>query len=208
MRQLSGQAPSSAPPASTMSRRSPACRGRQKFRRKNARKSCWPAGGPGLLPMSRRRARTPRIQPPRRRGRRSTMNTLARVSGVAVSALTAATATVLLLLPGRAQLEYPDATVGASARATVIPGATATPGATAPTQTGSHGGSPASEQAHGLTVSGTGSPSGLSATGGGPGCPQGYRWRQIDRGRRHVRHPGYPRPGPAPPPGWCCAPQR
>jgi hypothetical protein len=55
------------------------------------------------------------------------MNTLARVSGVAVSALTAATATVLLLLPGRAQLEYPDATVGASARATVTPGATATP---------------------------------------------------------------------------------
>jgi hypothetical protein len=142
------------------------------------------------------------------------MNTLARASGVAVSALTAATATLLLLLPGRAQLEYPDATVGASARATVTSGATATPWATAtawaraPTRTGSHGGSPASEQAHGLTVSGTGSPSGLSATGGGPGCPQGYRWRQIDRGRRHVCHHAFPRPGPAAPRGWCCAPQR
>jgi hypothetical protein len=136
------------------------------------------------------------------------MNTLARVSGVAVSALTAATASVLLLLPGRAQLEYPDATVGASARATVTSGATVTPGATAPTRTGSHGGSPASEQAHGLTVSGTGSPSGLSATGVGPGCPQGYRWRQIDHGRRNLCHPGYSRPGPAPPRGWCCAPQR
>ena len=136
------------------------------------------------------------------------MNTLARASGVAVSALTAATASVLLLLPGRAQLEYPDATVGASARATVTSGATGPPGATAPTRTGSHGGSPASEQAHGLTVSGIGSPSGLSATGEGPGCPQGYRWRQIDRRRRHLCHPGYPRPGPAPPLGWCCAPQR
>lgn len=137
------------------------------------------------------------------------MNTLARASGVAVSALTAATATLLLLLPGRAQLEYPDATVGASARATVTSGAIATPWATAPTRTGSHGGSPASEQVHGLTVSGTGSPSGLSATGGGPGCPQGYRWRQTDRGRPHVcHHPAFPRPGPAAPRGWCCAPQR
>ena len=137
------------------------------------------------------------------------MNRLARASGVAVSALTAATATILLLLPGRVQLEYPDATVGASARATVTSGATAAaPGATAATQIASHGGAPASERAHGLTVSGTGRPSGLSATGNGPGCPQGDRWRQIDRARRHVCHPGYPHPGSAPPPGWCCVPQR
>jgi hypothetical protein len=136
------------------------------------------------------------------------MNRLARASGVAVSALTAATATVLLLLPGRAHLAYPDATVGASAHATVTSGATVTPGATAPTQTASPGGLTASEQARGLTVTGNGRPSRLSATGDEPGCPRGYRWRQIDREPRHVCHPGDPHPGSTPPPGWCFAAHR
>jgi hypothetical protein len=78
------------------------------------------------------------------------MNRLARGSGLAVSALTAATATILLLLPGRVQLEYPAATVGASG------GAIVTSGATAPSGNGRRGPASASEHGQGLTVSGTG----------------------------------------------------
>jgi hypothetical protein len=42
------------------------------------------------------------------------VNRLARVSGLAVSALTAATASVCLLLPGRAPLQYPEGPVSTS----------------------------------------------------------------------------------------------
>lgn len=89
------------------------------------------------------------------------MNRLARGSGLAVSALTAATATILLLLPGRAQLEYPEATVGVSG------GAIVTSGATAPSGNGRRGPASASEHGQGLTVSGTGSPPRLFGAGGG-----------------------------------------
>jgi hypothetical protein len=42
------------------------------------------------------------------------MNRLARASGIAVSSLTAATATTMLLLPGPARLGYPEVTAAAS----------------------------------------------------------------------------------------------
>jgi hypothetical protein len=86
------------------------------------------------------------------------MNRLVRASGVAVSALTAATATILLLLPGRARLEYPEATVGPA-------GGAVTAGATAPSGNGSRGEASASERAHGLTVNGSGRRSRLSGAG-------------------------------------------
>jgi hypothetical protein len=79
------------------------------------------------------------------------MNRLARASGIAVSALTAATATILLLLPGHTRLEFPQATAGAS-------GSAGTSSITAPTRSGS------SAESHGLTVNGSGSPSRLSGT--------------------------------------------
>ncbi len=82
------------------------------------------------------------------------MNRLARASGIAVSALTAATATVMLLLPGHARLEIPGGTAGGSVGSSTGD-ATVTSRAIAPAGRGSAG--------RGLTVSGTGSPSALDA---------------------------------------------
>jgi hypothetical protein len=84
------------------------------------------------------------------------MNRLARASGIAVSALTAATATIMLLVPGSARFEFPEATTGAS-------GGAVTSGATAP----GGGGQPA--VGHGLTMNGSGSPSRLPTAKAGPG---------------------------------------
>jgi hypothetical protein len=131
------------------------------------------------------------------------MNRLARVSGLAVSALTAATATILLLLPGRAQLQYPEATVSTSG------GAVVTSGATVPGGHGPHSVASASEHVQRLTVSGTGSPSRLSSAGGKPAGQRSTR-------RHHAELASSPRPAapslpppspvvthcPAPPPPW------
>jgi hypothetical protein len=84
------------------------------------------------------------------------MNRLVRMSGIAVSALTAATATVLLLLPGHSRLEFPGAPGTASN------GGTVTSGATAPAGTGS-------ANDRGLAVTGSGSPSRLSGVPGPSG---------------------------------------
>jgi hypothetical protein len=83
------------------------------------------------------------------------MNRLVRASGVAVSGLTAATATVLLLVPGHVRLEYPEATAGASGAVTSV----ATPPA----------GNGAPAKGHGLTVNGSGRASGLAGAKGRPG---------------------------------------
>jgi hypothetical protein len=85
------------------------------------------------------------------------MNKLARTSGVAVSALTAATASVLLLMPGHPRLEYPEATVGVSG------GTTVTQEATAPSGSGTQGGVLASAPARRLTASGSSSRSSAPA---------------------------------------------
>jgi hypothetical protein len=89
------------------------------------------------------------------------MNRLARASGIAVSGLTAATATALLLVPGHARLEYPGNTNGTADGVATSP-------ALGPVGGGSRGGSYAGRHAHGLTVNGSASPSGLSGTGDGP----------------------------------------
>jgi hypothetical protein len=85
------------------------------------------------------------------------MNRLARTSGVAVSALTAATATILLLMPGHPRLEYPEATMGASG------GTTVTQPAAAPAGSGTQGGALASPRPQSLTVNGSSSPSSAPA---------------------------------------------
>jgi len=90
------------------------------------------------------------------------MNRLARTSGIAVSALTAATATVLLLVPGHARLEFPSNTNGTADGVATSP-------VLGPEGGGSQGGSAAGRPVHGLTVNGSASPSGLSGTGDGPG---------------------------------------
>jgi hypothetical protein len=88
------------------------------------------------------------------------MNRLARASGIAVSALTAATATILLLVPGHARLEFPGQTNGTADGVATSP-------ALGPEGGGSQGGSSADQRVHGLTVNGSASPSGLSGTGDG-----------------------------------------
>jgi hypothetical protein len=90
------------------------------------------------------------------------MNRLARTSGVAVSALTAATASFLLLMPGHPRLEYPEVTAGVSG------GTTVTPEATAPAGSGPRGGALASAPARRLTASGSSSQSSAPA-GNSPG---------------------------------------
>jgi hypothetical protein len=92
------------------------------------------------------------------------MNRLARASGIAVSALTAATATILLLVPGHARLVFPSTTNGTADGVATSP-------ALGPEGGGPRGGSSAGRQVHGLTVNGSASPSGLSGlsgTGDGP----------------------------------------
>ncbi len=109
------------------------------------------------------------------------MDRLVRASGLAVSALVAATGTILLLLPGRAQLEYPQATAGTS------DGATVTSAAIAPGGNGVPAGASASEHGQGLTVSGRGRPSRLSSAGDGwagpPSTPGGHHARPGEPGQ-------------------------
>jgi hypothetical protein len=94
------------------------------------------------------------------------MNRLARASGIAVSALTAATATILLLVPGHARLEFPGNTNGTADGVATSP-------ALGPEGGGSQGGSFAGQPVHGLTVNGSASPSRLSGTGDGPARSRG-----------------------------------
>jgi hypothetical protein len=95
------------------------------------------------------------------------MNRLARTSGVAVSALTAATASILLLMPGHPRLEYPEATMGASGGTTVTPQATAPPGSGAPN------GAVASARAGRLTAGGSSGPASPSGAPAGDSPPLG-----------------------------------
>jgi hypothetical protein len=98
------------------------------------------------------------------------MNRLARTSGVAVSVLTAVTASILLLMPGHPRLEYPEATMGASG------GTAVTPQATAPAGNGTARGAVASARAGRLTAgvsSGPSSPSSPSSAPAGDSPPPG-----------------------------------
>ena len=109
------------------------------------------------------------------------MNRLARASGIAVSALTAATATILLLVPGHARLEFPGRTNGTADGVATSP-------ALGPEGGGSQGGSSAGQRVHGLTVNGSASPSGLSGTGDGPaGSRGGHHALSGALGRRFPR---------------------
>jgi hypothetical protein len=135
------------------------------------------------------------------------MNRLARTSGVAVSALTAATASILLLMPGHPRLEYPEATMGASG------GTTLTPQATPPAGSGTQGGALGSTRARRLTASGS---SRLSSAPAGDSPPPG-RGQALPAGLLRPAllprciHPPVvtARPGPAGPigdPGARCLP--
>ena len=134
------------------------------------------------------------------------MHPVTKASGVAISALVAATATVLLLLPGYSRAHAPRGAVTSAAVVVASPGpARARPSATPWPRPGAA--SPGAWSAPGCRITGDGTAGTRPAACGRHPCRHpSHHWGPIP-GRAHRRPPARPAPpppSPAPPPAAAC----